>query len=75
MFSKLVEARTFSERMFEVITLAKLNKHDSQEAITEPLKDPMHVRLPFAVRVEVRKMQTIIHPEVHIRLVIVLHIA
>jgi hypothetical protein len=40
LFSKLVDARTFSERMFEVITLAKLDDSDSREAITEPLNKP-----------------------------------
>jgi hypothetical protein len=40
LFSKLVDARTYSERMFEVITLAKLDENDSREAITQPLKDP-----------------------------------
>ncbi len=38
LFSKLVDTRTFSERMFEVIILTKLNESDSREAITEPLK-------------------------------------
>ena len=34
---KLIEARTFSERMFRVITLNRLNDQDSEEAITKPL--------------------------------------
>ena len=34
---KLVEARTFSERMFHVVTLDRLDDHDSREAITKPL--------------------------------------
>ena len=38
LFSKLVDTRTFSERMFEIINLAKLGESDSREAITEPLK-------------------------------------
>ena len=40
LFSKLVEARTYSERMFEVINLSKLKKDDSEKAITEPVKSP-----------------------------------
>ena len=34
---KLVEARTFSERMFHVVTLDRLDDHYSREAITKPL--------------------------------------
>lgn len=34
---KLVDARTFSERMFRVVTLGRLNDLDSREAITKPL--------------------------------------
>ena len=34
---KLVDARTFSERMFRVVTLGRLNNRDSREAITKPL--------------------------------------
>ena len=37
--AKLVEARTFSERMFEVITLGKLKPEDSRKAITKPVED------------------------------------
>ncbi|MHA3021133.1 AAA family ATPase [Mycobacterium sp. BMJ-28] len=37
MFSKLVEARTYSERMFRVVTLGRLDKKDAAEAITKPL--------------------------------------
>ena len=35
---KLVDARTFSERMFRVVTLGRLNSDDSREAITKPLE-------------------------------------
>jgi hypothetical protein len=38
LFPKLVDTRTFSERMFEVITLTKLNQEDSSAAITKPMK-------------------------------------
>jgi type II secretory pathway predicted ATPase ExeA len=37
LFPKLVDARTFSERMFEVITLSKLPQKDSREAIVQPI--------------------------------------
>jgi hypothetical protein len=40
LFSKLVDARTFSERMFEVIILAKLEEEDSRKAITKPIESP-----------------------------------
>jgi hypothetical protein len=38
LFPKLVDTRTYSERMFEVITLVKLTEGESREAITEPIK-------------------------------------
>ncbi|MEE3753415.1 hypothetical protein [Mycobacterium intracellulare] len=37
MFSKLVEARTYSERMFRVVTLGRLERSDAREAIIKPL--------------------------------------
>ncbi len=37
LFPKLVEARTFAERMFHVITLSRLTEPASREAITTPL--------------------------------------
>lgn len=37
LFPKLVTARTFSERMFRVITLGKLDDYASSEAITKPI--------------------------------------
>lgn len=39
LFPKLVEARTFSERMFRVVGLDKLNEDDSKEAILKPIDD------------------------------------
>lgn len=37
LFPKLVDARTFAERMFHVVTLGKLNEQESSEAILQPL--------------------------------------
>ncbi len=45
LFPKLVEARTFSERMFHVVTLTKLSRPASREAIEKPIqktKCPVH---------------------------------
>jgi hypothetical protein len=39
LFPKLVEARTFAERMFHVITLTKLNRENSRKAILKPIAD------------------------------------
>ncbi len=39
LFSKLVEARTFAERMFHVVTLSKLSRDDSRDAIKKPIAD------------------------------------
>lgn len=39
LFPKLVEARTFAERMFRVVFLDRLNEEDSRKAITEPISD------------------------------------
>lgn len=38
LFPKLVESRTFAERMFNVTTLHKLNENDSREAINVPIR-------------------------------------
>lgn len=38
LFPKLVNARTYTERMFRVITLGKLSKDESVEAIETPIK-------------------------------------
>src|SRR5439155_22359168 len=47
LFSKLVDARTFSERMFEVIVLGKLNENDSREAITVPVQSKKNCPIRF----------------------------
>jgi hypothetical protein len=39
LFPKLVDARTFAERMFKVITLDKLDQQDRRDAIERPIKD------------------------------------
>ncbi|HYW78248.1 MAG TPA: hypothetical protein VE890_01685, partial [Thermoguttaceae bacterium] len=39
LFPKLVEARTFAERMFRVVFLDRLNKSDSREAVLKPIED------------------------------------
>lgn len=38
LFPKLVDARTFAERMFRVVTLGKLDEEESREAIERPLQ-------------------------------------
>lgn len=38
LFPKLVDARTFSERMFRVMTLASLSPDESREAILKPIE-------------------------------------
>jgi len=38
LFPKLVEARTFAERMFRVVFLDRLNKEDSRDAIVTPIQ-------------------------------------
>jgi len=39
LFPKLVEARTFAERMFDVIMLNRLDEKSSREAIAKPIKE------------------------------------
>lgn len=39
LFPKLVDSRTYSERMFEVVELPRLSRDESREAITKPLID------------------------------------
>ncbi len=39
LFPKLVDARTFAERMFRVMTLTKLTDDQSREAIVKPIED------------------------------------
>ena len=38
LFPKLVEARTFAERMFHVMTLGRLTEDETREAITKPIE-------------------------------------
>lgn len=38
LFPKLVDARTYAERMFRVMTLSKLNSGESREAILKPIQ-------------------------------------
>jgi hypothetical protein len=38
LFPKLVDARTYAERMFRVMTLAKLSEDESREAIIKPIE-------------------------------------
>ena len=38
LFPKLVDARTYAERMFRVVTLSKLNETESREAILKPIE-------------------------------------
>lgn len=38
LFPKLVDARTYTERMFRVVTLSKLNDEESREAILKPIE-------------------------------------
>jgi len=38
LFPKLVDSRTFAERMFRVVTLKRLNKDDSRDAILKPIE-------------------------------------
>lgn len=38
LFPKLVEARTFAERMFRVVALDRLNDEDSRQAIVKPIE-------------------------------------
>lgn len=38
LFPKLVDARTYAERMFRVITLSRLNPEESREAILKPIE-------------------------------------
>jgi hypothetical protein len=45
LFPKLVESRTYSERMFRVLFLKQLNEIETREAIVKPVKDsncPVH---------------------------------
>lgn len=48
LFPKLVEARTFTERMFRVINLDKLRHDDSKAAITIPIQETKDCPLKLA---------------------------
>jgi hypothetical protein len=50
LFPKLVEARTFAERMFHVIVLDRLNEAESRDALNKPL-DELQFQLLFNVQV------------------------
>lgn len=39
LFPKLVDARTFAERMFHVVVVGRLNEKDSRDAILKPISD------------------------------------
>jgi len=39
LFPKLVESRTYAERMFNIITLESLNEEECREAIVKPIED------------------------------------
>jgi hypothetical protein len=46
LFPKLVDARTFSERMFKIIHLERLSADESKDAINKPIEDsksPVHL--------------------------------
>lgn len=54
LFPKLVEARTFAERMFRVIILDRLNEKESKQAIVKPVSDgqcPVRFSDPLVSRV------------------------
>lgn len=54
LFPKLVEARTYAERMFRVIFLDKLEDHAVREAIQNPLKDHLLQLNDFSISEIVR---------------------
>ena len=49
LFPKLVEARTWAERMFRIITLGRLTDEASRAAIEKPIKDSKCPIIPTAV--------------------------
>lgn len=54
LFPKLVEARTFAERMFHVVTLGRLNEEECRQAITIPIKSkngPVTISEPAIVAI------------------------
>jgi hypothetical protein len=52
LFAKLVEARTYSERMFRSVTLTKLDRKASLDAIQKPINEGHH-RLPTGLAEEI----------------------
>jgi len=56
LFPKLVDARTYAERMFRVMTLSKLKSEDSREAILKPIEE---AACPVALTPE--SVEVIIH--------------
>ena len=55
LFQKLVDARTFSDRMFRVVFLQSLSNEDSREAILRPIADTQD-----AVKLSARSVNTVI---------------
>jgi hypothetical protein len=52
LFPKLVNARTYAERMFRVISLDKLGKSDSRDAVVKPIaKAPIRLNPPSIDRI------------------------
>jgi hypothetical protein len=54
LFPKLVDARTFAERMFRVVFLRKLSEADSREAVLKPISDaacPIRLSEPSIKRI------------------------
>src|SRR6266404_2821917 len=49
LFPKLVEARTFSERMFHIVTLHALKEQETREAISQPIEK---AKCPFSISEE-----------------------
>lgn len=47
LFPKLVDSRTFAERMFSIIFLKRLSKEESREAILKPIEDA-HCSVKFS---------------------------
>jgi|SRR5881394_90190 len=56
LFPKLVDARTFSERMFRVMTLTKLSPGESREAILKPIQ-----MAEFPVQLSSESVEIIVH--------------
>jgi AAA ATPase domain len=48
LFPNLVEARTYAERMFHVLTLDKLNEEKSREAIINPINEAANCPVTFS---------------------------